>query len=137
MINVNYLDTMNKSWLWSQNWLWQTCNVFVFTFIKHLFKQKNIFHIGCWVKKLIKHIVLIHKQLCLEIVSTTFLLVCFVCLKHYKISFFIKNSIKKRPGNYFHTFFWIFKGTAVIKETVEASMLIWANFDSFAITYLI
>ena len=91
----------------------------------------------CSSRRIFSNTFLIHKQLCLEIVSTTFLLVCFVCLKHYKISFFIKNSIKKRPGNYFHTFFWIFKGTAVIKETVEASMLIWANFDSFAIRYLI
>ena len=50
---------MNKSRLWSQNLLRQTCNVFVFTFIKHLFKRRDFLHIGCLAEKVISHIVLI------------------------------------------------------------------------------
>ena len=49
---------MNKSRLWSQNSLRQTCNVF-FTFFKHLFKRRDVLHIGCLVEKVINHIVLI------------------------------------------------------------------------------
>ena len=55
-------NTMIKSWLWSQSWLRQTCNVFLFTFIKHLFKRRDVLHIGCLVKKkkkMMYHIVLI------------------------------------------------------------------------------
>ena len=37
----------------------ETCNVFVFAFIKHLFKRRSYLHIGCLVEKLINHIVLI------------------------------------------------------------------------------
>ena len=37
----------------------QTCNVFVFTFIKHLIKRKDVLHIGCLVEKVINHIALI------------------------------------------------------------------------------
>ena len=44
-------NTMIKSRLWSQSWLRQTCNVFLFTFIKHLFKRRDVLHIGCLVKK--------------------------------------------------------------------------------------
>ena len=56
-INWKY-TTMNKSRIWSQNWLRQTCNVFIFTFIKHLFKRRDVFHIRCLVEKVINHIVL-------------------------------------------------------------------------------
>ena len=52
-------NTMNKSQLRFQNWLRQICNVFVFTFIKHLFKWRDVLHIGCLVEKVINHIVLI------------------------------------------------------------------------------
>ena len=47
---------MNKSQLWSQNWLRQTCNVFVF--IKHLFKRRDVLHIKFLVEKVINYIVL-------------------------------------------------------------------------------
>ena len=40
---------MNSSWLWLQNWIRQTCNVF--TFIKHLFKLRDVLHIECLVEK--------------------------------------------------------------------------------------
>ena len=50
-------NTMNKSQLWSQNSLRKTCNVFVFTFVIHLFKQRDILHIGCLVEKVINYIV--------------------------------------------------------------------------------
>ena len=46
--------TMNKSQLRLQNWLRQTCNVFVVTF-----KQRAVLHIGCLVEKKINHIVLL------------------------------------------------------------------------------
>ena len=51
-------NSINKSWLWLQNWLRQTCNFFVFTFIKHLFKWRNVLHIEWFVEKVINHIVL-------------------------------------------------------------------------------
>ena len=41
----------------SQNWLRQTCNVFVFNFIEHLFKRSIVLHTGCLVEKVINHIV--------------------------------------------------------------------------------
>ena len=37
----------------------QCCNVFVITFIKHMFKQRDVLNIGCLVEKVVKHIVLI------------------------------------------------------------------------------
>ena len=40
---------MNKSWLWPQNWLRQTCNVFAFTFIKYLFEQTDVLHFAYWM----------------------------------------------------------------------------------------
>ena len=52
-------NAINKSQLWLQNWLRQTCNVFVFAFIKYPFKGRDVLHIGCLVDKLINHIVLI------------------------------------------------------------------------------
>ena len=52
-------NTMKKSRLLSQNSLRQICNVFAFTFIKHLFKRRIVLHIGCIVEKVINHIVLI------------------------------------------------------------------------------
>ena len=52
-------NALNKSWLWLQNWLRQTCNVFVFTFMKHLLKRRNVLHIECLVEKTINHLVLI------------------------------------------------------------------------------
>ena len=52
-------NAMNKSWMWPQNWLRQTCNFFVFTFIKHLLKRRDVLHIKCLVQKVINHIVLI------------------------------------------------------------------------------
>ena len=52
-------NAMNKSWLWPQNWLRQTCNVFAFTFIKHLLKRRDVLHIKCSVEKVINHIALI------------------------------------------------------------------------------
>ena len=50
---------MNKSWLLLQNWLRQICNVFVFTFIKYLFKRRHVSHVQGFVEKVINHIVLI------------------------------------------------------------------------------
>ena len=44
-------NTMSKNQVWSQNWLRHTCNVFVFTFIQHLFKGRDVLHIGCLVEK--------------------------------------------------------------------------------------
>ena len=54
---------MNKSWLWSQNSLRQSCNVFVFTFIKHTCASVGMFCLleKCLVEKVINHIVLIRK----------------------------------------------------------------------------
>ena len=49
---------MNKSWLLLQNRLRQTCNISVFTFIKHLLKQRDVLQIQCFVEKKINHIVL-------------------------------------------------------------------------------
>ena len=50
-------NTINMSQLWSQNSLRGTCNVFfVFNFIKHLFKWRDVLHIEYLVKN---HIVLI------------------------------------------------------------------------------
>ena len=46
-----------KSRLWSQNSLRLTCKVFVF--IKHLFKRRDVLHIGCLAEKVINHIVFI------------------------------------------------------------------------------
>ena len=47
-----------------QNWTRQTCNVFVFTCIKHLFKWRDVLHIECLEEKMINHIVL-YEQLSL------------------------------------------------------------------------
>ena len=52
---------MNKSWLYSQL---KTCIVFVFNFVKHLFKQRDVLHIECLVEKMINHIVLIWTRKC-------------------------------------------------------------------------
>ena len=52
-------SAMNKSWLWLRNWLRQICNVFGFTFIKHLFKRRDVLHIECLLGKMMNHIVLI------------------------------------------------------------------------------
>ena len=52
-------NTMNKSRLWSQNLPRQICKVFVFVFIKHWLKRRNVLHIGCLVEKVINHILLI------------------------------------------------------------------------------
>ena len=51
-------NTKNKSWLWLQNWLRHTCNVVVFTFIKHLFKRRDVLHIRSLVEKMTNHILL-------------------------------------------------------------------------------
>ena len=40
------------------------------------------------------------------------------------------------PGNYFQTHF-NFQRILFQKDSVEVSMLIWTNFDSFATTYVI
>ena len=50
---------MSKGWLCVQNWLRQTCNNFVFTSIKHLFKRRNVLHIKCSVENMKNHIALI------------------------------------------------------------------------------
>ena len=52
-------NAMNRSWVWSQNWLEQVCNIFAFTFIKHLFKRRDAFHIEYLLEKVMNHIVLI------------------------------------------------------------------------------
>ena len=44
-------NIMHYSQVWSQNWLRQTCKVFVFTFIKHLFKWRDVLHTGWLVEK--------------------------------------------------------------------------------------
>ena len=44
---------MNNNRLWSQNSQRHTYNVFVFTFITHLFKRKDVLHTGCLVEKVI------------------------------------------------------------------------------------
>ena len=60
LISINWkYNAMNKSWLLPQNWLRQTCNVLVFTFIKHLLKRRDVLHIKCFVEKMLDHIVLI------------------------------------------------------------------------------
>ena len=51
-------NAMNTSWLLLQNWLRQTCNVFVFTFINP-FKGRDVLHVQCFVEKVIHHVVLI------------------------------------------------------------------------------
>ena len=51
-------NTKNESWLWLQNWLRHTCNVVVFTFIKHLFKRRDVLHIRYSVEKMTNHILL-------------------------------------------------------------------------------
>ena len=52
-------NVMKKSWLWPLNWLRQTWNVFVFTFIKHLLKWRDVLDIKCLAEKVINPIVLI------------------------------------------------------------------------------
>ena len=52
-------NAINKTQVWSQNWLRQTCNVFVSSFVKHLLKWRDVLHIGCLVKKMMNQIVLI------------------------------------------------------------------------------
>ena len=52
-------NAINKNWLWPQNWLSQTWNVFVFTFVKHLLKRRDVLLIKCFVEKVINHAVLI------------------------------------------------------------------------------
>ena len=39
----------------------QTCNVFVSTFDKQLFKWRDVLHIGCVVERVRNHIVLLSK----------------------------------------------------------------------------
>ena len=51
-------NAVNKNWMWPQNWLRQSGNVFVFTFTKHLLKRWDVLHIKCLVEKVINHIVL-------------------------------------------------------------------------------
>ena len=78
----------------------------------------------------------------LKVVSATFLLVCFACLKEstsearknftfFIIRFYGKCGLETRSRP-----FLIFKEILCKKESEEASMLIWTNFNSFAITYL-
>ena len=52
-------NATKKSWLLQQNWQRKTCNVFVFSFIKHLLKWSDVLHVQCFVEKVINHIVLI------------------------------------------------------------------------------
>ena len=49
-INLSGLE-IQRNELWPQNLLRQTYNVFVFTFIKHLFKWVDVLHIKCVVEK--------------------------------------------------------------------------------------
>ena len=101
-------NTMNKSWLRLQgNWLRQTCNVFVFPFIKHLFKRRDVLHVGCFVEKMIKHIVLIwtikFKEKSLE-VCVTWKFVAFLefCIfPGYKNINMLKTFLKKLYGPFF------------------------------------
>ena len=44
--------------------------------------------------------------------------------------------MKKWPGNLFQTLF-NFQKILIRKDSMEVCKLIWTNFDSFAITYLI
>ena len=50
---------MNKIQPWLKNWQKQIRNVFTFTFIKHLFKRRNVLHTAFLVEKVINHIVLL------------------------------------------------------------------------------
>ena len=60
LIFITYkYNAVNKTWLWLQNWQRQAWNVFVFTFIKHLFKRRDVLYIEWSVEKVISHIVLI------------------------------------------------------------------------------
>ena len=58
-INWRYNAIMDQSWLWAQNWLKLAWNGFVLTYIKHLFKWRDVLHIECLVEKVINRIVLI------------------------------------------------------------------------------
>ena len=61
---------MTKRWLKSQNSLKKTCNGFFFTFIKHLFKLRDVLHIGCLLEKVINHTVLI-RTIALQLIHIT------------------------------------------------------------------
>ena len=52
-------------------------------------------------------------------------------------NFFIKKFYEKYGLETSSRSFLIFKESFVKKDSVEVSMLIWPNFDRFAITYLI
>ena len=56
---------------------------------------------------------------------------------YYKIKFFIKIFYEKCDLDTSCSPFLIFKESSVKKESEEASMMIWTNFDSFAIKYVI
>ena len=51
---------------------------------------------------------------------------------HYKIKFFIKRFYEKYGQDWFQSLF-NFQRILCKKESEEVSMLIWTNFDSFAI----
>ena len=58
-INVCYLEICNAKESTVVAKFTKAYNVFFFTFIKHLFKRRDVLHIGCLVEKVINHIVLI------------------------------------------------------------------------------
>ena len=104
-------------------WPRQTCNLFLCTFIKHLFKRRNVLHIGCLVEKLKNHIVLIWTITFRDCVSYSFAgLFCLSKREHLKL---VPHPFSNFYGN-------IFKN-----ESGKTSVLIWTNFGSFVITYLI
>ena len=57
-------------------------------------------------------------------------------MQYYKIIFFIKKFYEKCGLETSSRPFLIFKESSK-KDSVKVSMLIWTNFDRFAITYLI
>ena len=58
-------------------------------------------------------------------------------MQFYKIIFFIEKLYENCGLETSSRPFLIFKGFLCKKDSVEVSMLIWTNFDRFAITYLI
>ena len=58
-------------------------------------------------------------------------------MQSYKIIFFIKKFHEKCGLETSSRPFLVFKESSVKKASVEVSMLIWTNFDRFAITNLI
>ena len=54
---LSFRCSTKKSRLWSQNSLRLICKVFVF--IKHLFKRRDVLHIGCLAEIVINHIAFI------------------------------------------------------------------------------